>query len=116
MVRSALANAGLDVQRSNGSFGIYDEIQEGAHNVSGGQAQRIALARAFYARRSVLVLDEATSALDEATEASVLEFLAQSRGELTIVLVTHNPRVLSICNRVIRFPLTENFSGEDNVR
>ncbi len=116
MVRSALANAGLDVQRSDGSFGIYDVIQEGAHNVSGGQAQRIALARAFYAKRKVLVLDEATSALDEATEASVLEFLAESRGELTIVFVTHNPRVLSICNRVIQFPLTENLSGEENVR
>lgn len=115
MVRSALANAGLDVQRSNGSFGIYDEIQEGAHNVSGGQAQRIALARAFYAKRRVLVLDEVTSALDEATEASVLNFLGQSRGELTIVLVTHNPRVLSICNRVIRFPLNENLPEEDNV-
>ena len=62
------------------------------------------------------MLDEATSALDEATEASVLEFLAQSRGKLTIVLVTHNPKVLSICSRVIRFPLTENLSGEDNVR
>ena len=116
LVCTALANAGLDVQKSNSSFGIFDDIQEGAHNVSGGQAQRIALARAFYAKRKVLVLDEATSALDEATEASVLKFLAQSSGELTIVLVTHNPRVLSICNRVIRFPLTGNLSGEDNVR
>lgn len=70
--------------------------------LSGGQIQRIGIARALYRRPSLLVLDEATSALDEATEAEVLESVAALPRNVTVILIAHRGRALSICDRVVR--------------
>jgi ATP-binding cassette subfamily C protein len=57
--------------------------------VSAGERQRLALARAFLRRPSMLVLDEATNSLDSDNEARVLEAIESRRGELTVVLIAH---------------------------
>ncbi len=60
-------------------------ISENGFNFSGGQRQRLALARAIIGGKSVLFLDEATSSLDNITESSVVEYLAKiSKTKITI--------------------------------
>jgi ABC-type multidrug transport system fused ATPase/permease subunit len=72
-----------------------------ADAVSGGQQQRICLARALAARPEVLVLDEPTSALDPTSEALIQESLIGLKQELTLFIVAHRMSTLDICDRVM---------------
>lgn len=69
--------------------GMDTTVGEQADAFSGGQIQRIGLARALYVRPSLLVLDEATSGLDAGTEAVISESLQKLRGETTLIVVAH---------------------------
>lgn len=70
--------------------------------LSGGQLQRLALARAFLHNTPLILLDEPTSNLDSLNEALVLKSLSENRQGKTIVIVSHRPTSLKICNRIIK--------------
>lgn len=72
-----------------------------ADAVSGGQQQRICLARALAARPQVLVLDEPTSALDPHSEFLIQESLTALKDELTLFVVAHRMSTLDMCERVM---------------
>jgi ATP-binding cassette subfamily B protein len=72
-----------------------------ADAVSGGQQQRICLARALAASPDVLVLDEPTSALDPQSEALISESLKTIRTQLTLFIVAHRMSTLEMCDRVM---------------
>jgi len=72
-----------------------------ADAVSGGQQQRLCLARALAARPDVLVLDEPTSALDPHSEALIGESLTALKHELTLFIIAHRMSTLDICDRVM---------------
>jgi ATP-binding cassette subfamily B protein len=72
-----------------------------ADAVSGGQQQRICLARALAAGPEVLVLDEPTSALDPQSEALIQESLVALRSELTLFIIAHRMSTLEVCDRVM---------------
>jgi len=72
-----------------------------ADAVSGGQQQRICLARALAASPEVLVLDEPTSALDPHSETLIGESLMALRSELTLFIIAHRMSTLDICDRVM---------------
>jgi ABC-type multidrug transport system fused ATPase/permease subunit len=72
-----------------------------ADAISGGQQQRICLARALAARPEVLVLDEPTSALDPKSETLIQESLSALKHELTLFIVAHRMSTLDICDRVM---------------
>ncbi|KAF5373490.1 hypothetical protein D9615_009430 [Tricholomella constricta] len=78
-------------------------VGENATLVSGGQAQRLQIARALVRPSEVLVLDECTSALDGENQKVVLEAVAKvaSEGGRTTVMVTHKLQVMKMCDRVI---------------
>ena len=78
-------------------------IGENAIKLSGGEKQRIALARIFYLNRDILILDESTNALDEDTEKKILNNIISKFSDKTIIQVSHNPAVLSYCNKIFRF-------------
>lgn len=82
--------------------GLDTVIGERGHGLSEGQAQRIAIARAFLRRAPFLILDEATSALDEATEIAVLQNLRALEPRPTCLLITHRKGVLQYCDRELR--------------
>ena len=69
--------------------------------ISGGEKQRIGIARALYKYHEVLVLDESTSAMDNATEDLLMESLYKHQDEITLIIVAHRLRTLKKCNKII---------------
>ncbi len=69
-------------------------------SISGGQAQRIALARALYKNREFIILDEFTNGLDKDTEKKILNFITKFKNNKTIIIISHKDSTLNICNEV----------------
>ena len=101
-----------DVQRAGRLARIHEDVMGWADGyetivgpradaVSGGQQQRICLARALAARPEVLVLDEPTSALDPKSESLIQQSLSALEHELTLFIVAHRMSTLDICDRVM---------------
>lgn len=84
-----------------GEHGLDTFLQEKAANLSGGQCQRLALARAFLHDAPFLLLDEPTSNLDSLNEAVILKALRKERTGKTVVLVSHRPSTMRVADRVI---------------
>jgi len=104
-VRSALASAHLlDVIESLPE-GINAPLGKLLDGLSGGQVQRLGLARALYSNPGLLVMDEATSALDAESEAEIQKVLDGLRGKMTVVLIAH--RVNTIQNADVVFLMEE---------
>ena len=82
--------------------GADTELGERGAGLSEGQMQRLAIARAIFSDRPVLLLDESTSALDAETEEQLLKNL-RGLTDRTVIIVTHRPAALAICDRVLRF-------------
>ncbi len=82
--------------------GIDTVIGERGHGLSEGQAQRIAIARAFVKKAPFLILDEATSSLDEATEQEVIRGLQRLTPRPTCLVITHRKSILQYCDREIK--------------
>jgi len=76
-------------------------VKENGSNFSGGQRQTIAIARSLYKNPSLLILDEPTSALDQNSEKELMEYLKFINKDITIIIVSHNSRVINYCNKVI---------------
>ncbi|RTL82487.1 MAG: ABC transporter ATP-binding protein [Hyphomicrobiales bacterium] len=93
-----------------GAAGFVDALPEGLETIvgdrgtrfSGGERQRLALARALLRRPALLILDEPTSSLDEANERMVLEGIEALVGRVTMVLVTHRPARVGAACQVLR--------------
>ena len=98
--------------------GIDTKIGERGRGFSEGQAQRIAIARAVLRNSPILLLDEATSALDVTTERQVLRNIIQQRPNKTVIVTTHRPSVLNMCQRVYRVMETKvtELSEEESSR
>ncbi|KAL4066261.1 P-loop containing nucleoside triphosphate hydrolase protein [Scleroderma yunnanense] len=76
-------------------------VGENGSLLSGGQAQRIQIARALARPSTVLVLDECTSALDGTNQAAVLETLQRAKVGRTTVMITHQVSVMKMCDRIV---------------
>lgn len=88
-VHEVLSQAGLDDVARAMSHGIHTSLGEQSDGLSGGQIQRLGIARALYSRPRLLVLDEATSALDAETEAGIAQTIEKLRGDTTLVVIAH---------------------------
>jgi ATP-binding cassette subfamily B protein len=100
-VRRAARLAGIHEDVIRWSDGYDTLVGPRADAVSGGQQQRICLARALAAEPEILVLDEPTSALDPHSERLIQESLAALKGELTLFVVAHRMSTLDMCERVL---------------
>ncbi len=77
-------------------------VGENGSKLSGGQIQRLGFARALFKEPQILILDEATSGLDEETEEKLLNNLINIQPKLTIIIITHNKKILKICSKVFQ--------------
>ncbi|MFT3774866.1 MAG: ATP-binding cassette domain-containing protein [Minicystis sp.] len=89
---------------------VGDVLAAGGPELSGGERQWVAIARALASGLPVLLLDEPTSGLDPMSQQRVLEALGAVRGKRTVILVTHRPEPLAIADRVIRLGEGEHVS------
>lgn len=104
-VRRALEDAGLAAWVDALPLGLDTPMGEGGSAVSGGEARRIALARALVKDAPILVLDEPTEGLDAATEREVVARLAARTVGKTVLVITHRPACLALAERVVRLPM-----------
>jgi len=81
--------------------GYETTVGENASLISGGQAQRIQIARALVRPSKILILDECTSALDPANQAAVLETIKDAKDGRTTVMVTHKVAAMKMCDRIL---------------
>jgi len=102
-VWNALRLAGLDEEIRQMPGGLTTPVGQNGGKLSGGQAQRLCLARALLMKPHVLVLDEFTANLNTALEARIRENLAREMPELTIVEVTHRLESVHDADEVIMF-------------
>lgn len=106
------------VESSLRRAGIWDEVKDRLHKsalgVSGGQQQRLCIARALAAEPSVLLMDEPTSALDPISTGRIEELIDILRNDMTVVIVTHNmQQATRIADRTAFFLLGELVEYDD---
>jgi ABC-type bacteriocin/lantibiotic exporter with double-glycine peptidase domain len=104
----ALKNSGLKDFINQSPEGLDKMITENGKNISGGQQQRIAIARALYKNADIILLDEPFNELDEAS-ADILtqNFKNMAMAGKTIVMITHDSKCLAYCNKIISLDAEE---------
>jgi len=101
-VDAAAATAGVTAYASRWPEGLDRRIGERGSGLSGGERQRVALARALLRRSPIYILDEPSTGLDATAEARLGTDMLQALRGCTVLLITHNPRLLAGVDRVLR--------------
>ena len=92
-------------------LGLADKLSKYPNELSGGEQQRVSIARALAKKPTVLFLDEPTGALDEETGRKILEYLSN----FTMIMVTHNENIAQLANKIIHVGSGRVTSIEENL-
>ena len=103
--------AQLDSWLNETKHGLNTIIGENGKKISGGERQRLGIARTLYFESDIIVLDEPTSSLDEATTKKFLNVLNSLKNK-TLIIISHQKDTLSICNRI--FEMKNGCLNEQN--
>lgn len=82
--------------------GVKSSTGEKGTLISGGQVQRIGIARGLYYSPKLLILDESTSSLDNESEDQILDELVKFKGKITLLIISHKRRTLKICEKIYK--------------
>ena len=94
----------MDAAQVLREVGLGDRLQNFPAQLSGGEQQRVSIARALAKRPKLLLCDEPTGALDDNTGKAILKLLQDTcrQNEMTVILITHNQAITPMADRVIR--------------
>ena len=97
-------------------LGLEDKLSKYPNELSGGEQQRVSIARALAKKPTVLFLDEPTGALDEETGRKILEYLLKlkDKSHFTMIMVTHNENIAELANKIIHVGSGRVTSIEEN--
>lgn len=82
-------------------LGYQTKVGEKGIKMSGGQIQRIGIARALYKNSNIIILDEAFSNLDMESEKIFIDFIKNFKNSMTIIIVSHDDKIRNICDKII---------------
>ena len=99
-MKEVIRDSNLQTFVDNLPKGLETNLSEMGRNLSGGEAQKIGIARALYKRSEILLLDEATSALDENAEKEIINTIIRLKKKVTIIAITHRKEFLKYCDSV----------------
>ena len=99
---NAIKTSQLNKTISHLSDGLETNIGDDGIRLSGGEKQRIILARAIYHQKEVIIFDEATSSLDNDTEESIMNDIYKFKGVKTIIIISHKLDILNKCDKIVR--------------
>jgi ABC-type bacteriocin/lantibiotic exporter with double-glycine peptidase domain len=100
-LHTALYIAGIADEIARGEMMLDKAILSGGLNLSGGQRQAVALARALLPNPKILILDEPTAGLDQGTEKMIIERLLAQSEQRTLIIATHSIELLQRLDRII---------------
>ena len=101
-VKQAVKASGLELFVKSFPEGLDSVLDQNSRMLSGGEQQRVAVARALVKNSPIMVFDEATSALDNETQKHLLNTVYQLKREKTVIMVSHRLKTLEGANQVIR--------------
>ena len=98
-------------------LGLEDKLSKYPNELSGGEQQRVSIARALAKKPTVLFLDEPTGALDEEIGRKILEYLLKlkDKSHFTMIMVTHNENIAELANKIIHVGSGRVTSIEENL-
>ncbi len=99
-IKELMDSLGLSDLHNGHVSELSDIVGESGINLSGGQAQRVALIRAIIQDKNIIVIDEGTSALDQYSSKKVIQMLNRIKEEKIIIVVSHRKDILEVCNKV----------------
>jgi ATP-binding cassette subfamily C protein len=118
MLRSALADVGLDKRLAGAGAGLDTALHSSSSRLSGGELQRLLLAQVILRQPSLALLDEATSALDVTSEIAILSAMKRRLSRTILVVVSHRAGVAAIADQclVISNDLVTTIAGKPGLR
>lgn len=83
------------------SKGIYEDVEQDGKNFSGGQRQRLCIARALIKNSKILILDDSSSALDYATDAKLRKSISENNNQQTIIIISQRTASIQHCSKIL---------------
>ncbi len=100
-IKKIISSIGLKEMIENLPEGINSKVGDNGVKISGGQKQRLGIARALYISPQIIILDEATSALDVKNEEIILKLINNFKNEISIIIVSHRQTIFPYCNKIL---------------
>jgi ATP-binding cassette subfamily B protein len=100
-IENVIKNCRIEEIAAKTPFGLNSSIQESGKNLSGGQCQKIAIARTLLSNPDILLFDECTSQIDTTTENMIVEYITHRYSDCICIFVAHRNNIIKRCDRVL---------------